>query len=306
MGITDTVFGKPPQTTVQFAPGFRAPGFGFARSLADYLSGLIGQPGPEYQGQLDPGLSPTLANLGQMMQGYATSPAPYIMGQAAGTLGAFMNPAFLNPAHALSSPGTSYFGGAAPGGRPGVMPGSSMPGMDLKPLPGSPPMPGAPTGYPGAPQIPPGIAGALPGALGGHSGPFSGIPSVFQSGPLQALLSALKPGGLQFQPGGPLMGQPPTGGEKPLNRPPAPSGKPPAKPPAKPNKPNGGRRNGGGRGQAGGASLQPGSGGKPGANGGNTKPLFNQPPNNQPPQQPNQPFGRKPFGGGGGVGGGRG
>jgi len=140
MGLSDTLFGKPPSTSVAFAPGFKAPGYNFAQSLSNYLTGLIGQPGPEYHGSLDPGLSPTLANLGQMMQGYATSPAPYIMGQAAGTLGRFMNPSFGNPATELASPGPSFFGGAAPGGRPGVMPGGSpLPGGPGSPVPGAPP-----------------------------------------------------------------------------------------------------------------------------------------------------------------------
>lgn len=305
MGVTDTVFGTPPQTSVQFAPGFKAPGFGMARSLADYLTGLIGQPGPEYQGQLDPGLSPTLANLGQMMQGYATSPAPYIMGQAAGTLGKFMNPSWGNAQTSLASPGPSFFGGANPGGRPGVMPGAT-------PLPYSPgSMPGAPTNYgppmPGGPQIPPGLAGALPGAMGGHSGPFPGMPSVFQSGPLQALLASLSGGGLQFQPGGPLMAPgSPVGGAKPL-----PGNKPG---PQKPNnqKPNRGKPSGRKPAQASGSSGPGASGTKPGTkpgsspSEGNTKPYY---PNGQPPApaNPSQPFvPRRPFGGGGGIGGGRG
>src|SRR5215204_4737607 len=102
MGLSDFFFGQPPTSQVSTVPGFKAPGFGFAKDLSSYLKGLIGTPAPSFQGQLDPGLSPTMQTLGRMTQGYATSPAPQIMGQAAGALGKFMNPTFGSPLDGLS------------------------------------------------------------------------------------------------------------------------------------------------------------------------------------------------------------
>ncbi len=214
MGLNDTLFGKPPQTTVQFAPGFRAPGFNMARSLGDYLMGLIGKPGPEYQGNLDPGLSPTLQNLGRMMQGYGSSPAPYILGQAAGTLGQFMNPTFGNPADRLAGPAQNFFGGSAPGGRPGVMPG-------------------------GSPLAPP------------NAGPYTAdpLPLLFNFGGLENVLHnspwTFNNGTLSFGP--------PLSASKPLTTTPPQAAPPQASPPqAAP--PQGGSRQGrGGRREAGGA-----------------------------------------------------
>ncbi len=133
MGLSETIFGTPPSTNVQFAPGFRAPGFNFARDLGNYLKTLIGTPAPSYQGALDPGMSPTMQMLGRMTQQYSTSPAPQIMGQVAGTLGRYMNPTFGNPLEQLQRGITNPFRpsgveGASPGGRPGVMPGSNPAG----------------------------------------------------------------------------------------------------------------------------------------------------------------------------------
>lgn len=185
MGLNETLFGKPPQTSVAFAPGYKPPGYGMASALGRYLQGLIGQPGPEYQGQLDPGMSPTMSMLGRMLQGYSTSPAPYMMGQAAGTLGRFMNPTFGNPALQLKTPTLDYFSpGSGPGGRPGVLPERSSP---------------APYG----PSLP-----SLTQLLGGGPGPSSGAIPELPGGPLS------------FLTGGPLQGggswaAPPSGGSGP-------------------------------------------------------------------------------------------
>lgn len=125
MGFNEFFFGQQPTSQVNMAPGFRAPGFGFAKDLAGYLKGLIGQPAPSYGGQVDPGMSPTMQTLGRMTQGYSTSPAPQIMGQVAGTLGRYMNPTLGSPVDGLNRTISNPFGGASPGGRPGIMPGSN-------------------------------------------------------------------------------------------------------------------------------------------------------------------------------------
>ena len=72
-----------------------APLYDFSRLLGEYLMGLLqtgqlGAPGNPYL--LDPGLSPSTQMWGRMAQNFSMSPAPEIMGQAAGTLGRFMNP----------------------------------------------------------------------------------------------------------------------------------------------------------------------------------------------------------------------
>ena len=96
MGITDTVFGTPGQTQVHQTAGSKPPGFNFARDFFNSLGGIAQNPYPTYQGQIDPGLSPTLQNLMRQAQGYSQAGPPEIMAGVQGSLGRFMNPSFMN------------------------------------------------------------------------------------------------------------------------------------------------------------------------------------------------------------------
>ncbi len=216
MGFNEFFFGQQPTSQVNMAPGFRAPGFGFAKDLAGYLKGLIGTPAPSYGGQVDPGMSPTMQTLGRLTQGYSTSPAPQIMGQVAGTLGRYMNPTFGSPVDGLNRTISNPFGGASPGGRPGIMPGGS-PGPTLGggrvPLPGGSSGSGfngfetqSPFGSQGGGSgfamegfTPPGFAGGAPPMAAGAP---SGGPQFISAPPLTA------PGGPRFISAPPLTAPP--------------------------------------------------------------------------------------------------
>jgi len=87
-----SLLGTPPSAEVKFA---RHPMHGFASGLGRYLlqllnSGNFAAPPNPYR--IDLPLTPTNEMWGRMAQQYSASPAPYIMGQAAGTLGQLMNP----------------------------------------------------------------------------------------------------------------------------------------------------------------------------------------------------------------------
>lgn len=105
MSLADTLFGSPPTTTYNTTAGTKPPGYGFANQFFNSLQGLTSSPFPQYQGNLDPGLSPTLQDLIQRAQGYASSSPPSILQGAAGTFGRMMSPN-------LSNPITRMFGGA--------------------------------------------------------------------------------------------------------------------------------------------------------------------------------------------------
>lgn len=156
------LFGSPP--TYEFV---KPPSWNFADVLYKYLAGLIGQPAPTYPGNIDPGMSPSMGSLGQMIQTYATSPLPAILGQAQGTLGRFMSPSFANPVARMQFGAPSYYGfnpqqtlygGATMGGFPTLgmsgpmgMGGGMFPGMGGPPGMG----PGGPPGM--GPGMPPGM-----------------------------------------------------------------------------------------------------------------------------------------------------
>ncbi|MEE9568960.1 MAG: hypothetical protein V3W37_06190 [Candidatus Binatia bacterium] len=92
MGLFDFLLGEAPTYT----PGvIEHPLAGFGGDLGSYLQALLGGGGigaPKVPYELDIPLSPTNQMWGGMAQSYGVSPAPYIMGQAAGTLGNLMNP----------------------------------------------------------------------------------------------------------------------------------------------------------------------------------------------------------------------
>lgn len=108
MGLTDTIFGTPGQTQVHQTAGTKPPGYNAAQQIFNMLLGLSGTPYPSYQGQIDPGLSPTMRNLLQKSQGYASAGAPEILQGVQGVLGRYMNPNFLNPIPRIYGGATDY------------------------------------------------------------------------------------------------------------------------------------------------------------------------------------------------------
>lgn len=105
MSLADTLFGSPPTTTYNTTAGTKPPGYGFANQFFNSLQNISSNPFPTYGHSLDPGLSPTLQDLIQRAQGYASSSPPSILQGAAGTYGRMLNPN-------LSNPITRMFGGA--------------------------------------------------------------------------------------------------------------------------------------------------------------------------------------------------
>ncbi len=152
MSLTSAVFGTPGTTTTNQAPGTRPPGYQYARDFFGSLGDISSNPFPTYQGQLDPGLSPTLQNLLRQAQGYSQSSAPEILSGVNGSLGNFMNPSFANPQARFSGGAPDYFNQnpnqtAYNGGSVGGLSGAFNP--PPKPPPG--PSTGTFNGQPGQP-----------------------------------------------------------------------------------------------------------------------------------------------------------
>lgn len=146
MGLTDTVFGTPGTTTTQQAPGTKPPGYQFARDFYGSLGQITSNPFPTYQGNLDPGLSPTLQGLLRQAQGYAQSGPPEILAGVQGSLGQYMNPSFANPVTRMQfgapdyfnqNPNQTVYNGGTVNGLAGVF------GQTGSSMPGAPPQPGA-------------------------------------------------------------------------------------------------------------------------------------------------------------------
>jgi hypothetical protein len=103
--------GQAPQTQVHQAPGGQAsPGYGFAKDFYNSLGGVAQNPYPGYQGQIDPGLSPTMQNVIRQSQGYSQSGPSEILQGAQGSLGRFMTPSFMDPRMRLPMGAPSLFG----------------------------------------------------------------------------------------------------------------------------------------------------------------------------------------------------
>jgi hypothetical protein len=103
--------GQQPQTQVHQAPGGQAsPGFGWARGFFNSLPGVTQNPFPSYQGQIDPGLSPTMQNTIRMAQGYSQAGPSEILQGAQGSLGRFMTPSFMDPRMRLPQGNPNLFG----------------------------------------------------------------------------------------------------------------------------------------------------------------------------------------------------
>jgi hypothetical protein len=103
--------GQQPQTQTHQAPGGQAsPGYGWAKGFFNSLPGVTQNPYPGYQGQLDPGLSPTMQNAIRMSQGYSQAGPPEILQGAQGSLGRFMTPSFMDPRMRLPMGSPNLFG----------------------------------------------------------------------------------------------------------------------------------------------------------------------------------------------------
>jgi hypothetical protein len=103
--------GQQPQTQTHQAPGGQAsPGYGWAKGFFDSLPGVTRNPYPGYQGQLDPGLSPTMQNAIRMSQGYSQAGPSEILQGAQGSLGRFMTPSFMDPRMRLPMGSPNLFG----------------------------------------------------------------------------------------------------------------------------------------------------------------------------------------------------
>lgn len=107
MGAKDDGAGG--STTVTMPDPVYPPGWDFSNSFFNtIMPQLMGGAMPTYPGNVDPGLSQTMQTAIRMAQGYASSPAPYSLGQAGGTLGAFMNPQMAGAGWGTSQPRPSY------------------------------------------------------------------------------------------------------------------------------------------------------------------------------------------------------
>lgn len=109
-GLTDTVFGQQPTTVINQTAPTRPAGFGFAKSLFDYLGSLSGSPYPSYSGQIDGGLSPTMQDAIRRSQGYAASSPSELLQGTSGILGRFMNPSFASPVNRIFGNAPGYYG----------------------------------------------------------------------------------------------------------------------------------------------------------------------------------------------------
>lgn len=196
-------FGSPGTTNiVQTAgtPAVKPPGYRFASWLASQLPGLMNTPFPTYQGQLDPGLSPTMQDAIRRAQGYGQSSPPEILAGVQGVLGRFMNPTYRNPWHALfNANGGSGSPAAGTGGG-----GAAAGGMGM--------------GGPGA--------GTSPWGVGSRPETFGGTPNYFQVDPSQKVYGGRTAGSYGWNMSAPPVGHGPL---PPMSGPP-PSGPPMAPP----------------------------------------------------------------------------
>lgn len=153
--------GTPAQYDVKFGPTQKSPGYDFAKFLSGYLKTLVGQQLPQYQGPIDPGMSPTMANVGMMLQQRSQMPLPWQMNAAASTLGRFSNPTFTNPVARMQMGAPSYFGFNPQQATYGGTPMSSYSQLGMSGPMGAG-MGGGMPGVPAAPSLP-----AMPPGLGG-------------------------------------------------------------------------------------------------------------------------------------------
>ena len=117
--MPDGIMGTPAQTEVNYPDPIYPANYDFATQFFNQIMPqLMGGSLPTYQGNVDPGLSQTMQTAIRMAQGYAQSPAPYSLGQAGGTLGAFMQPQMASAGWGTQQPRPSYMQGPSdPGGQ---------------------------------------------------------------------------------------------------------------------------------------------------------------------------------------------
>ena len=109
MSFMDLIFGSSPQTTTYYPDPIYPANYNFASAFFNQIMPqLMGGALPTYPGNIDPGLSQSMQTVLRMAQGYAASPAPYALGQAGGTLGAFMNPQMASVGWGTSQPRQSW------------------------------------------------------------------------------------------------------------------------------------------------------------------------------------------------------
>lgn len=91
--LNDFAFGSPGTSSTFYPPPIYPPGWGAANSWWENIfPSLINLQPPQYPGQLDPGMSPTMAAVMRMGQNNAMSPVPDMMGPLYGMLGSYMRP----------------------------------------------------------------------------------------------------------------------------------------------------------------------------------------------------------------------
>lgn len=89
---------SPTSTPVQVAPPQYPPGYAFSESFFDQvLPQLLNTPYPRFGGEVDPGLSPTMAALLRGGQTHASAPFSDQFNQAGATMGGLMNVNYENP-----------------------------------------------------------------------------------------------------------------------------------------------------------------------------------------------------------------
>lgn len=127
----DMLMGTPAQTTVNYPDPIYPANYDFASAFfKQIMPQLMGGALPTYPGNVDPGLSQTMQTAIRMAQGYAQSPAPYSLGQAGGTLGAYMNPQMASAGWGTSQPRPSYM--TMPQNPGGQYPGSYNPWANMQ------------------------------------------------------------------------------------------------------------------------------------------------------------------------------
>lgn len=180
MGLAESVFGSPGTTDYIKSGGSQAsPGYNFAQQFYNWLPQLMQQQYPTYQGQLDPGMSPTMQDAIRRSQGYAQSGPSEILQGVQGTLGQFMSPSFINPWNAMTTQPPNYGGygmdtrayGGKPIGSYGGYGGS--PGMGVPPGQGMPPLGGGQMSSWGSPG-----GGGGQGFAAGEPTPGGGNPNA--------------------------------------------------------------------------------------------------------------------------------
>ena len=185
-----TFTSTPPTYDIMKIPGtasMRPPMFDFANQFGSYLKSLIGQSAPQYQGSIDPGMSPSMQALGVLSQMYANSPLPAVYGQANASMGRFNAPTFTNAMARMQSGAPDYFGSQY--GPNQFLPGGSQMGQlpyagGMKPYSGfTPSLPQSPYGVGGNRS---GMSPTIPnegGQLGAVNGPYPGGQALSDTSP---------------------------------------------------------------------------------------------------------------------------